>query len=175
MERHGYLHDIADVKVLILYVMARINGPVSAQTIYEVCYQDESLSYFDVQESIPQMVETGHLLRLSEDRYVISDKGVTVEAVTSDSIAFTVQERTRCAVERYNKELKRSQYLRTAINQRENGEYVVTMGLDDMNGPLMDLHLTAPSLQQARRLEAAYRKHAEIIYQSVMIGLLEEE
>ena len=30
MERRGYLHDILDVKVLILYVMARVETPVTA-------------------------------------------------------------------------------------------------------------------------------------------------
>ena len=86
-----------------------------------------------------------------------------------------MRERAECAVGRYNRELKRSRYLRTEIRQKEDGEYLVCMGLDDVRGPLMDLTLTAPTLQQARRLEAAYRKNAEIVHQSVMIGLLGEE
>ena len=61
MERHGFIQDILDVKILILYVMSLVQDPVSAQTIYELSYQDERLSYFDVQEAIPQMVESGHL------------------------------------------------------------------------------------------------------------------
>ena len=32
MERLGYIHDILDVKVLILYVMSLVEKPVSAQT-----------------------------------------------------------------------------------------------------------------------------------------------
>ena len=42
MERLGYMHDILDVKILILCVMARVDVPVDAQTIYEFCYQDDS-------------------------------------------------------------------------------------------------------------------------------------
>ena len=37
MEHYGYIHDIKDVKVLILYVMSLVDRPVSAQTIYELC------------------------------------------------------------------------------------------------------------------------------------------
>ena len=48
------------------------------------------------------------------------------------------------------------------------------MELHDMRGQLMQLSLAAPSIRQARRLENAYRKHAELVYQSVMIGLLGE-
>lgn len=174
MERLGYMHDILDVKILILFVTARVDVPVDAQTIYEFCLQDDALSYFDVQESIPQMVASGHLEVLPEDRYLITQKGRLAEEVTSDSLPFTVRERARVAVERYNQELKRSQYLRSEINRKEDGEYLVDMELHDMRGQLMKLTLTAPSMQQARRLETAYRKNAELVYQSVMIGLLGE-
>lgn len=174
MERLGYMHDILDVKILILYVTARVDVPVNAQTIYEFCLQDDALSYFDVQESIPQMVASGHLEVLPEERYLITQKGRMTEEVTSDSLPFTVRERARVAVERYNQELKRSQYLHSEITQKEDGEYLVDMELHDMRGQLMKLTLTAPSVQQARRLETAYQKNAELVYQAVMIGLLGE-
>ena len=64
MERRGFIHDMLDVKVLVLYVMSMVEMPVSAQTIYELCLQDDCLSYMDVQQAIPQMVETGHLQSL---------------------------------------------------------------------------------------------------------------
>ena len=51
---------------------------------------------------------------------------------------------------------------------------MVVMGLDDPQGCIMNLELLAPTLQHARKLEAAFRKNAEAVYQSVMIGLLEE-
>lgn len=172
MERRGYMHDILNVKVLILYVMARVETPITPQTVYELCYQDESLSYFDVQESIPQLVETGHLEQLPNDRYVITEKGRAAEDATADSVAFTVRERAKTAVERYNRELKRERFIRSEITRREDGEYLVRMELDDLRGSLMDLTLAAPTLQQARRLENGYKKNAELVYQAVMIGVL---
>ncbi|MGN0980001.1 MAG: DUF4364 family protein [Candidatus Avoscillospira sp.] len=174
MERHGFIHDILDVKILILYVMALVEDPVTAQTIYELCYQDECLSYFDVQEAIPQMVTSGHLSQTEDGLYVITDKGRETEEITQDAIAFPVKQRAKNAVEHWNRKTKRDQFLRTEIRKRESGDYMVVMGLDDYDGPLMNLELTAPNLQQARKLEAAYRKNAEAVYQSVMVGLLDE-
>ena len=172
MEHLGYIHNILDVKVLILYVMALVETPVTAQTIYEFCYQDDSLSYFDVQESIPQMVTSGHLEQLDDDRYVITEKGRGAEEVTRDGIAIAVKERATQAVEKYNKEQKRNQFIRCSVAEKENGEFAVCMGLDDMFGSVMDLTITAPTRQQANRLERAYRKKAEQIHQSVMAILL---
>ena len=36
MEQHGFIQDMLDVKVLILFVMAKLSYPVPLQTIYEI-------------------------------------------------------------------------------------------------------------------------------------------
>ena len=61
MQRLGFIHDMMDVKVLLLFVAARANYPMTMQELYEVSYQDDCLSYFDVCTAIPEMVQTGHL------------------------------------------------------------------------------------------------------------------
>lgn len=174
MEPYGFIHDILDVKLLILFVMSRVEEPVTAQTIYELCYQDDRLSYFDVQQAIPQMVKSGHLKQEEDGRYTITDKGREAEEITRDEIAFPVMQRAKTAVERLNSAAKRERFLRTEIKKKENGEYSVLMGLDDLQGALMNLELIMPTLHQARKMEAAFRKNAEMVYQSVMVGLLEE-
>ena len=84
MERHGFIHDMLDVKVLLLYLMSRVNEPVDVQKIYELAYQDDCLSYFDVAEALPQMVETGHLEKQEDEHYVITDKGRETVEITHD-------------------------------------------------------------------------------------------
>ena len=41
MQRLGFIHDMMDVKVLILFVASRSNYPMTTQEIYELCYQDD--------------------------------------------------------------------------------------------------------------------------------------
>lgn len=174
MERRGFIHDMLDVKVLILYVMSLVEMPVSAQTIYELCLQDDCLSYMDVQQAIPQMVDTGHLQRVGDGMFVITDKGRDTEQLTTDSIAFPVRHRAKTAVENLNHTARQEQFIHTELRECENGEYVTVMQLDDHHGRLMHLELTMPSRMQAKRVEAAYRKNPDMIYQSVIIGLMEE-
>ena len=87
MQRLGFIHDMMDVKVLVLFVAARSNYPMTAQEIYELCYQDECLSYFDVCTAVPEMVASGHLKEVEGERYEITEKGRETEALTEDSIA----------------------------------------------------------------------------------------
>ena len=175
MELRGYLHDIKDVKVLILYIMAMVEEAVSAQTIYELCYQDDSLSYFTVQEAIPQMIVTGHLEEPEPGLFVITEKGREAQPLTEDAIPFTVRERASVAVRRRSRKLQREKFLRSEIRKGENGDLFTYMAIDDPNGNLLEVSVQAPTLQQARRLEAAFLENPDVLYQSVMIALLEEE
>ena len=75
MEHLGFIQDMMDVKVLILFVAARLKGAATVQELYELAYQDERLSYFDVCTAVPEMVQSGHLQQLPGARYRITRTG----------------------------------------------------------------------------------------------------
>ena len=174
MQRLGFIHDMMDVKVLILYVMARANYPMNCQEIYEVCYQDECLSYFDVCTALPEMVASGHLTE-TDDKYEITEKGRQDGSLTEDSIAFTVRQSAENAIIRFNCKLRRSSYVKTRILPREDGCATVMMTLDDETGNLMNLELMAPNRRQAIRLSRLFEQKAEQVYNLVIAELLSEE
>ena len=175
MKRLGFIHDMMDVKVLILYVAARADFPMTMQEVYELCYQDDCLSYFDVCTAIPEMVASGHMAQVDEERYEITEKGRRDGELTADSIAFTVKQRSENAVEKFNRQLRRSSFVKTQIIPRDGGDCSVVMSLDDEVGNLMTLELMAPNQRQAVRLGKLFEKKAEFIYNMTMAELLDEE
>ena len=175
MQRLGFIHDMLDVKVLILFVTARANYPMSLQEIYETCYVDDCLSYFDVCTAIPQMVETGHLKEVEEGKFVITDQCREDGTLTADSIAFTVRKKAEDLINRFNRQLKRSSFVKTQIIPRESGEFSVIMTLDDEVSNLMTLELVAPDQRQAVRLAKLFEKKAENVYNLTMTELLDAE
>ncbi len=166
MERHGFINDMLDVKILILYVMNRVLYPVDAQKLYELCLQDDRLSYFDVLQAIPQMVESGHLEQI-EGGYVISQKGRETAKITEDSLAHPVQQRAARAIERFNRQVRKNSFIRTEVLEQPNGDALAVMHLDDELGALMTIEYTCPSSRQAAFLTEAFRGKADKIYQAV--------
>ena len=175
MQRLGFIHDMMDVKVLILFVASRSGYPMTCQEIYELCYQDDCLSYFDVCTAIPEMVKSGHLKVVEEERYEITPKGKEAGALTEDSIAFTVKQRAENAVAKFNRQMRRSSFVKTQVIPRESGDFSVIMALDDEMGNLMTLELVAPDQRQAVRLSRLFEKKAETVYNLTMAELLDEE
>ncbi len=175
MQRLGFIHDMMDVKVLILFVMARVNYPVTIQQIYELCYQDECLSYFDVCTAVPEMVKSRHLTEVENDCYQITEKGKEDGITTADSIAFTVKQKAENAVDRFNRQIRRSSFVKTQVVPRDSGDFSVIMSLDDELGNLMTLELLAPNQRQAVRLSRLFEKKAEMVYNLTMTELLDDE
>ncbi len=174
MEERGFIRDMLDVKVLILFVAAKAKYPLTAQKIYELCYQDDRLSYFDVSIAIPQMVESGHLEKLPDETYVITEKGREQEEVTRDSIAFPVMQRALNAVEKFNASTRRGEFVHSELSEAEDGTCQVSLYLDDDVGQLMKLELSAPSKTQGRALQRAFEQRAETIYNLVMKQLFRD-
>ena len=155
--------------------MARVSYPVTNGEIYELCYQDDCLSYFDVCTAIPEMVKSGHLKEVEDDKFVITEKGKADGNLTEDSIAFTVKQRAENAVAKYNRQIRRSSFVKTQVIPRESGDFSVIMSLDDEMGNLMTLELAAPDQRQAVRLGRLFEKKAEMVYNLTMAELLDDE
>ncbi|MBR2047850.1 MAG: DUF4364 family protein [Oscillospiraceae bacterium] len=175
MQRLGFIHDMMDVKVLILFVASRSSYPMTIQELYELCYVDDGVSYFDVCTAVPEMVSSGHLKQVEQEKYQITDKGREDGALTADSIAFTVKQKAEISVARFNRQLKRSSFVKTQVLPRDNGDISVIMTLDDEMGNLMTLELMAPDQRQAVRLSRMFEKKAELLYTLTMNELLNAE
>ena len=175
MQRLGFIHDMMDVKVLILFVTARANYPMTQQELYEVCYQDDCLSYFDVCTAIPQMVESGHLEQVDEEKFQITEKGRETAAITEDSLVYTLKRSAENAIARFNRQLRRGGRIKTQVVPREDGQVSVIMSLDDEKGKVMTLELYAPDQRQGVRLSRLFEEKAESLYSLIMMDLLEDE
>ena len=101
MQRYGFIHGMMDVKILVLFVLARVDYPLTMLETYELCYQDDCVSYFDVCTAMDEMVRSGHLACSDGQTYTITEKGRRDGSVTEDSIAYTVK--TKAQGERFQR------------------------------------------------------------------------
>lgn len=164
----GFIRDMLDVKTLILFVMRRSRFPASLQDIYEMCYQDDRLSYFDVSIAVPDLVQSGHLAETGHKKFEITKKGMEAESVTADAIAFPVKERAVKTVEQFNAKAAQQHNIRV---EQTDKEYRVKVELNDELGNLMRLDLLAANAAQAERLRDAAAENTAGLYRAIMEAL----
>lgn len=174
MQEYGFLRDMLDVKILILYVLSRVETPADMQQVYELCFQEDLLSYFDVCEALPQMVTSGHL-KQEGNGYVITDKGRETGELTADSILYSVRRRAEEATVKFNRRMRRSKMIDCTVETLSADECYVTAVLHDDKGEMMKLSLVAPDEGQAIRLKKRMEQKADLVYSLVMTALLDDD
>lgn len=169
-EPRGFIYTMQDVKTLVLFVLARLESPVPMTTLYELCFQDDRLSYFDLAIAVPQLVATGHIAQSGEE-YSITELGRTDGAVLEGDLALSLRSRCQEAIERYQAKLRREEYAHCEIVPREDGMMNVVMTQQSGMGQLMRIELMAPNLNQARVVERAWKSRSESVLKAVMAAL----
>ena len=169
----GFIHDKLDIKFLILYLMARVAGPVDFTTLADLTFCDDGVEYFDFAESVAELVSTGHLA-VEGDLYTITDKGRRNGEICESSLAFSVRKKCDRNLAKVNAVLRRNAQVRSELRPREDGGVTLRLILDDDKGNLMTLDLLAVSEDQANQLADQFRLHPEALYENILQTLLGE-
>lgn len=171
----GFLHDKLDVKVLILFILARIETPLDVDQIYEVAYQDDSLNYFVLAESVHELTDTGHLAQNENGCYTITEKGRKQGGFVEDSLAIPVVEKVSAAIQRKIDELYRESLLTTETCQDENGHWIATLNYQEERKPLMRVSLMAPNEAHAKAMAENMKKNVSALYKAAMDAATDED
>jgi len=74
MSRTGFIQNELDLKLLVLYIMARAAAPITFLQLLDLALCDAGVDYFSLTEAVNHLVETEHLAQ-EGDLYSITDKG----------------------------------------------------------------------------------------------------
>lgn len=171
--RFGFIRDKLDIKILILYLLARLKEPVSFDRLYDLVLCDDGISYFDYTDSLEELIQTDHVT-FDGNEYSITEKGRINGEIIETGIPYSVRIKAGKKAAVHNAETARLSNIRTDINLRRGGGYEVYLSLSDGTVEIANLMLYADNEKQARMLEEGFLKNAEDAYQSIISSLLKE-
>jgi hypothetical protein len=174
MAQYGFIRDKLDMKVLVLYLMARVAGPIGFAALTDLCLCDEGVDYFLFSQAVSELVASEHL-QVEQELYRITDKGRKNGAVWEESLPFSVRQKCDRSLNRLNAALRQAEQVRAQVLPRQGGGFTVRMVLDDNQGNLMTLELYAPTQEQADRQCDCFRRMPDRIYRALLSSLAQEE
>ncbi|MEG1878367.1 MAG: DUF4364 family protein [Pseudoflavonifractor sp.] len=169
----GFIHDMLDVKFLVLYIAARAAGPLDLPTLTDLTMIDDGIDYFTFAQALAELVTTEHLT-LDGDCYQITDKGRKNSSACESSLPYSVKNKCSRRLAKVNAVLRRNAQVRADVLPRDDGTYTLRLTLDDDTGNLLTLSLFSPTLAQAERLAEGYKIHPEQVYNGVLDTLLDQ-
>lgn len=170
MGEFGFISDKLEIKFLILYIAARVVGPVPFEVLQDLSMCDGGVDYFGFSECLADLVRTEHLT-LEDGLYAITEKGRRNSAICETSLPYSVRMQVEQNLVRCNEQLKRRALVGADLQPREAGGYEVTLTLSDELDELMRLKLLVTRQDMALDLQKRFREHAEELYSKILADL----
>lgn len=172
MDGLGLIHEQLDIKILILYVLARLPAPVDRGYLADIVFCDGGVDYFSFSDCLADLVATGHIAREGE-RFVITDKGREDGALMESSIPVSVRDRAASAIKTVEERVEREALMQARHTFTEQG-CTVELKLSDGEGELLHLTALVGEESQALRIEKNFHDRAEELYVQIMELLMRE-
>ncbi len=170
---------LAENKLIILYLIEKIEVPLSNSEICQFAIEKNLMDYFSVQQYLSELVESGLLEMTSENnstRYTITTDG-------EDTLNYFIKHISNYAktvINTYaqeNSKRIRAEYAITAnYFQEMNNEYTVKCGVYDSDGTtsLMEISVNVATKDQARIICRNWKNNVVDLYGSIMRTLATE-
>ena len=170
----GYIQSELDLKLLVLYIMARTAEPVTIMHLWEVALCDEGVDYFSLTEAVAHMVETGQLSK-EKDRFIITEKGRRNSEICESSLPYSVRRHCDESLSNINRLLRQEAQIQTDISDNPDGTCTLHLCLNDIETPLLKLELLAPSQDQAQAMAKKFRTDPARLYLHITRLLTQKE
>lgn len=172
----GFVRGPLDVRLLLLYILARVEYPIRESELLELALCDDAVNYFHFTEALSSLKRTGHILENENGDISITQKGRANGAVCEDELAYSVRLKCDRGTAELNRVLQRRNQIRGEILPRSDGNGVtVRLILDDDTGNLMTLDMLAPDAHQGMLLLEGFRARADSLYNMILSQLLQTQ
>lgn len=169
----GGLRNLGEIKLLICYLLGHLEKPLSKQQIFEVMLEGAFANYFDVSQTLCELLESGgavleqaeglEVLRLAGDTNAATLllEGDVPKSVREKALAIAVRIQTRERRERENN---------IEVEQTPNGFYV-TFTMSDQGVTFMKLTVYAADLQQVETVKKGFLNDPVGFYSGIIAAL----
>ena len=147
----GGLTSKTEIRILLCYLLSSVNRPLSLTQITDIVRRDELVNYFELSDSIPDMIKSGHIrvdhTEDKEEYYTATDLGRETSETLERSLPKTVRDKTIRA---------------------DNGGYTARMRILDGDDELLNLSVFLPDRAQVESVRRAFLGDPALLYKGVL-------
>ena len=166
----------AENKLLLLYLIDKMEIPLTQSQISQFALEENYINYFSLQQFLADMVEVEYLEKSIENNttyYNVTDQGLVALDYFKKRIPAQVKNKINKFVELNKKSIKKD-YEVTAnyFYEKTNNEYTVKCGIYEDETTLMELTLSVVSRDEAKLICKNWRKNVNDLYGDILVKLI---
>lgn len=173
---YGDTSELAENKLLLLYIANEIKLPISNLQLTEIVLENDLLNYFTLQQYLFELISSHFLKSIEKDgkhRLVLSNKGLKVLSMFINRISPSKIKLIDEYLEKHINDIKKEITV-TADYTIENNNFLVNLAATENGITLLDLKVNVGSNKQARDLCARWKENSSDIYTKIIEILIDE-
>lgn len=167
--------ELAENKILLLYIIDKLNLPVTNTFITKVVLENSYMNYFFLQQFLSEMLIDEYLESKTEDSrsmYIITTKGKEVLNMFTDLLPIGLKKRIASTVREIRKNYRNETMIISDYTCENENEYVVKCKIKEDDFSLIDIKVTVGSKEEAINISNNWRAYADILYTEVLDSLI---
>lgn len=167
MDRHGFIHEELDIKILILYILRRLPAEVSFEELTEFVMIDNGFDYFEYTQCLSELVDTAHV-EYNDNFYRITKKGKEHCDAVESSLPYSVRSKADACIAPTIEQMRRDALIGTTHKVNNDGSYTMKLSLSDGMGDILKLNILTSSESETVAMEKYFRANAESMYHQII-------
>lgn len=166
---------LADKKLLILYLLSRMDIPLTKTQVTSAVLENNLIDFFTFQQCISELEETGLIKQVAYQKkqcYATTDNGKKTVDVFAHRISKNTSEIINNYIAKNKDTLKKESQVIAEYSKMGDKEYVVNLKVIEKELVLIDLKLSVVSAKQAKLICEKWKGSSEKIYSQLISSLI---
>lgn len=168
---------LAENKVIILYVLNKLNKPIDNDSLLKLIISVKDMNYFYFQQFLIDLLENKYIIGYTEEdktMYKITDLGIETLNLTEDLLPGIVKLQIDNALNKNVDDVQNIDHAISEFTPKNENEFTVTCKLLKNNVTDFEIKLQANSREQAKHIAEKWENNYEDIY-PIIFGILTDE
>ena len=162
-------------KLIILYMLKKVEFPLTNSQISEFILDEGYTNYFTLQQAISELVGAGFIHEESTHSrtfYHLTEDGRQTLQFFKNDISPAIQNDINEFLTQKKYELKNEVSVKSDYYPNSNNEFSVRCQVFEQGSPLIELTVTVPTESEAQTISNNWTKKNQEVYASIMSALL---
>lgn len=170
--------ELAENKLLVLYVIKSLRQPISKTQLTEIILENNFINYFTLQQYISEL-DTAEFVEYIEKNnkilITITNKGENVLSIFNDRISPIKRDIIDNYISKTIDNIKKELTIHSDYTIEKNNSFVVDLKALEDETLLIDLKISVPTKKQATSLCNRWKENPSDIYTKIVQVLFSDE
>ncbi|MCM1544263.1 MAG: DUF4364 family protein [Ruminococcus sp.] len=172
----GGLREKTEIKLLICYLLKKLNQPLTHTTINEILQEYSIANYFEANQAISELVKAGKIictLQNNDEVFEITARAIYDVAEIEKSLPRSIREKAVGAALKILARERIKRESKVEVEQLEHG-YHVTFTVEDVDTQMLKLTIYVADKSQVELVKRNFFNNAVEIYSDIISSLTVE-